>query len=375
VRTQVSFEEQDLVNTEIKKIPLHDFHAERGAKFVPFAGWEMPVSYGPIIEEHLATREAVGLFDVSHMGEILVRGKDSQRFLNYALVNDVSRAGLGGATYSPICRDNGGVVDDLIAYQLSEEEFLLCVNASNIKKDFSWLSDLSSSYACELIDVSDKYGLLAIQGPLAAEVLQELVGFDVRSLRRFRCVRDKVADAHVICSRTGYTGEDGFELYCPVDEIRALAEAVMQIGQSSGLRLVGLGARDSLRLEAGFPLYGHELDDQITPLQAGLAWTVKWDKEDFMGRKALLAERAEGVKRKIIYFTLDSRRIARDGEVIWAGEEQVGRVASGGFSPILSQPIGSALIHSDVSQSELYVDLRGAKAPLLVKKPPLHKLA
>ena len=362
------------MSTETKKTPLHDFHAEKGAKFVSFAGWEMPLSYGPIMEEHLATREAVGLFDVSHMGEIVVKGKDSQRFLNYALVNDVSRSGVGGATYSPICRDDGGVVDDLIAYQLSEEEYLLCVNASNIRKDFSWLSNLSSGFACELRDLSHEYGLLALQGPRAQKVLQELVDFDLVDLRRFRFVRDKVAEARVICSRTGYTGEDGFELYCPIENLMDLAGAIVKHGETEGLRLVGLGARDSLRLEAGFPLYGHEINDEITPLQAGLAWTVKWDKKDFMGRGALLDEKAKGVKRRILHFTLDGRRMARDGDVVWADGEQVGRIASGGFSPILSQPIGSALVRSDVPESELYVDLRGPKVSLLVKKPPLHKL-
>jgi len=362
-----------LLNTEIKRTPLHKFHAERGAKFVSFAGWEMPLSYGPIMEEHRATREAVGFFDVSHMGEIVVKGEAAEQFLNYALVNDVSRSGIGGATYSPMCREDGGAVDDLIVYHLANQEYLLCVNAANVEKDFCWLNGLSSGFDCEMSDLSDHYGLLAVQGPRATGVLQKLADFDLESISRFRFVRDRVGEAIVLCSRTGYTGEDGFELYCPVSEIKTLAEAIAASGESEGLRLVGLGARDSLRLEAGYPLYGHELDEGITPLQAGLAWTVKWGKGDFMGREALLREREEGVKRGIVHFLLDGRRIAREGEPIWLDEEQVGHVVSGGFSPMLGCPIGSALVRSDVLQAELFVDLRGARIALEIKKPPLHQ--
>jgi aminomethyltransferase len=307
------------------------------------------------------------------MGEIEVAGKDVVRFLNHVLVNEVSRAGIGGATYSPMCRDDGGVVDDLISYQLSDEVFLLCVNASNVDEDFSWLCNLSSGFDCELRNLSDHYGLLAVQGPNAINLLQQLADFDLAAIKRFRFVRDRVGRAAVLCSRTGYTGEDGFELYCPVAELGALAEEIMNLGEPNGLRLVGLGARDSLRLEVGYPLYGHEINHEITPLQAGLAWTIGWDKKDFMGRRALLEEKTKGVQRRIIHFTLNGRRIAREGDCVWVEGEAVGRVISGAFSPMIGQPIGSALIDSDSTKKSLYVDLRGTKVPLLVKKPPLHK--
>ncbi len=333
----------------------------------------MPLSYGQIMDEHRATREAVGLFDVSHMGELEVKGKDAERFLNHVLVNDVSRSGIGGATYSPMCQEDGGAVDDLIAYQLTKEEYLLCVNASNVDKDFLWLSDLSREFDCEVRDLSDHYGLLAVQGPKAMSVLQKLADFDLESIKKFRFVRGTMNEVIVLCSRTGYTGEDGFELYCAGTEIKDLAETIVDLGESDGLRLVGLGARDSLRLEAGYPLYGHEIGEEVTPLQAGLAWTVKWGKGDFMGRAALLRESEEGVKRKIVHFTLTGRRIAREGEAVWFEQEQIGHVVSGGFSPMMSRPIGSALVRSDLRQAELYVDLRGTHVALEVKKPPLHR--
>ena len=360
------------MNEQEKTIPLHAFHAERGAKFVSFAGWNMPVSYGPIMEEHRATREAVGLFDVSHMGEIEVKGKGAQGFLNYALVNDVSRAGIGGATYSPMCKEDGGVVDDLITYQLEKEVFLLCVNASNAQKDFQWMTQLADGFDCVLRDLSDQYGLLAIQGPLATKVLQRVANCDLEPISRFRFVREKMAGCEVLCSRTGYTGEDGFELYCSVADIESLATARMAAGEPEGLRLVGLGARDSLRLEAGYPLYGHEIDEEITPLQGGLGWTVKWDKGDFMGRDALLDEKEEGVSRRIVHFLLDGRRIAREGEKVFSDGKRVGEVVSGGFSPMLHRPIGSALVNSSVPVEELFVSLRDTRVKLEVKKPPLH---
>ena len=333
----------------------------------------MPISYGPIMDEHRATREAVGLFDVSHMGEIEVTGAAAEEFLNHVLVNDVSRAGIGGATYSPMCQQDGGVLDDLIAYQLDKEEFLLCVNAANLVSDLAWLQDVSSDFECEVRDLSDQYGLLAVQGPRAELVLQKLSNFDLTDIGRFRFVSDIVGGATVICSRTGYTGENGFELYCPVSETVELAEAIMRLGESEGIRLVGLGARDSLRLEAGYPLYGHEISKEISPLQAGLAWTVKWAKPDFFGKDALLREKEEGIKRKIIHFTLDDRRIARQGEPVLFDEKPVGHVVSGGFSPILECPMGSALVNSEVPRQELFVDLRGKQVELLVKGTPLHK--
>ncbi|MFP6854806.1 MAG: glycine cleavage T C-terminal barrel domain-containing protein, partial [Opitutales bacterium] len=245
--------------------------------------------------------------------------------------------------------------------------------ASNVAKDFSWLSDFSSGFACEVNDLSDQYGLLALQGPQSKDVLQKLSDFDLDSIERFRFVHERVAGSLVLCSRTGYTGEDGFELYCPVAEIEALARSLVAAGESADLQLVGLAARDSLRLEAGYALYGHEIDEEITPLQAGLSWTVKWTKPDFVGREALLTEKREGVQRKIRHFSLSGRRIAREGEVVRFNDDEVGRVVSGGFSPVLERPIGSALVCSQCPDAGLSVDLRGTQVFLEIKTPPLFK--
>jgi aminomethyltransferase len=355
-----------------ERTALYDFHAEHGARFVPFAGWEMPVSYGPILEEHRATREQLGLFDVSHMGEVKVIGKDATKFLNHLLVNDVSKMGIGGATYSPMCKEDGGVIDDLITYQMSEDEYLICVNACNAQVDYEWMEKVSVSFECEVTNVSSEYGQLAIQGPNAVKVLQEIVDFDLSEIKRFRFVRKPINGAEMICSRTGYTGEDGFELYCPPDHIRKLADDIVKHGEPEGLKLIGLGARDTLRLEAGYPLYGHEISEYINPLQAGLGWTVKWEKDDFIGKSVLLEEKEGGIPYRVVHFTISERRIARDGTLVLANDVEVGKVLSSGFSPMTGTPIGSALIESGASDDELVVDIRGTKVSLNVKKPPLH---
>jgi len=358
---------------DTKRTALYDFHKQHGARFVPFAGWEMPVSYSPILEEHRATREQLGLFDVSHMGEVKVNGKDATKFLNYLLVNDVSKMGIGGATYSPMCKDDGGVIDDLITYQMSDDEYLICVNACNAQVDYEWMLKVSSDFECEVTNVSSEYGQLAIQGPNATKVLQEIVDFDLSEIKRFRFVRKPINGTEMICSRTGYTGEDGFELYCPPDHIRKLADDIVKHGEPEGLKLVGLGARDTLRLEAGYPLYGHEISEYINPLQAGLGWTIKWEKDDFIGKSALLEEKEGGIPYRVVHFILEGKRIARDGTIVSANNEEVGRVLSSGFSPMTGTPIGSALVESDISNDTLSVDLRGFKALLNVKKPPLHQ--
>ena len=368
----MSCENKCSVDEEIKRTALYDFHSEHGAKFVPFAGWEMPVSYGPILEEHRATREQLGLFDVSHMGEVKVKGKDATKFLNYLLVNDVSKMGIGGATYSPMCKDDGGVIDDLITHQMSEDEYLICVNACNAQVDYEWMLKVSSDFECEVTDVSSEYGQLAIQGPNAVKVLQEIVDFDLSEIKRFRFVRKPINGTEMICSRTGYTGEDGFELYCPPDHIRKLADDIVKHGEPEGLKLIGLGARDTLRLEAGYPLYGHEISEDINPLRAGLGWTIKWKKENFLGKDVLMKEKEEGIPYRVVHFILEGRRIARDGTIVLVKDKEVGKVLSSGFSPLTESPIGSALVDAEVSNDELMVDLRGTKVSLKVRKPPLH---
>jgi aminomethyltransferase len=358
------------------QVPLHDFHAKHGARFVPFGGWNMPVQYTSILQEHKAVREAAGLFDVSHMGEFTVEGPDAALFLDLLLVNHIKKAPDGKAIYSPMCQSDGGVIDDLIVYRITEEDFFVCVNASNSDKDFGWFLKQAARWKhdVEITDVSDEFCLLAVQGPKAEAILRE-VGFEaVASLRRFWHIQASFSGQKIRIARTGYTGEDGFEIYCPPAVAETLANQILQFGAPHGLVLCGLGARDSLRLEAGLPLYGHELSDQITPLEASLDWTVKLDKEDFIGKNALTEQAESGIPRRVVHFKLEGRRIAREGTpVINSDGEAVGNVLSGTMSPLLNSPIGSAIVRTESKDSPLFVDLRGNKIALQLAEPPLHK--
>ena len=358
-------------------LPLHNFHASHGARFVPFGDWEMPVQYTSILEEHKAVREAAGLFDVSHMGEFYISGPQAVEFLDKLLVNAIAVLPSGRAAYSPMCSRSGGVVDDLIVYRLSFETFLICVNASNAEKDYGWFHQQAERWGLdvEIQDQSEDYALLALQGPKAVLILQD-AGFEsVSKLARFSHIFVSFMGVKCLVARTGYTGEDGFEIYSPIAAALELAEKLMQAGGDYGLKLCGLGARDSLRLEAGLPLYGHELSDQISPLQAGLEWTVKFEKEDFIGKNALSEQLQEGLIRQVIYFKLDGRRIAREGmAIVNDAGVRVGEVLSGTKSPVLDCPIGSALIDSSALTDSLSVDLRGRIISLQKVKPPTQKL-
>jgi aminomethyltransferase len=361
----------------ILQIPLHDFHAEQGARFVNFGGWNMPVQYTSILEEHKAVRNAAGLFDVSHMGEFHVFGPEAALFLDKLLVNAIANAPIGKAVYSPMCMSDGGVVDDLIVYRTGPEEFLVCVNAGNIEKDFGWFLKQAARWALDvqIEDHSDEYALLALQGP-KAEAILEAIGFeDLGLIKKFCHAQRAYAGEKVRVCRTGYTGEDGFEIYSSPKAAETLARQLMSKGAAFGIQLCGLGCRDSLRLEAGYPLYGHELSDSITPLEASLDWTVKLQKDDFIGKNALTEQKEAGIPRRVIHFKLDGRRIARDGTpVVNSDGEVVGHVLSGTLSPMLGSPIGSAIVKTEAKDSPLFVDLRGNQIALKVAKPPLHKV-
>ena len=358
------------------QIPLHDFHAARGARFVAFGGWNMPVQYSSILEEHRAVRESAGLFDVSHMGEFYVSGSDAALFLDRLVVNAVATAPVGKAVYSPMCKSDGTVVDDLIVYRIADDAFLVCVNASNIEKDFGWFLKQSERWGLEveIEDQSDAYALLALQGPKAASILVEIGLDEVEAIKRFRHQQLSFGGEKIRVCRTGYTGEDGFEIYSSPKVAEILATQILSAGESAGVRLCGLGARDSLRLEAGLPLYGHELSDNITPLEASLDWTVKFSKTDFIGKNALTEQKEQGIPRRVIHFKLEGRRIAREGTpVLDSSGEPVGKVLSGTLSPILNCPIGSAIVLTESKDAPLFVDLRGNQLALQVAKPPLHK--
>lgn len=360
----------------LKRTPLRDFHAAHGARLVDFAGWEMPVQYRSILEEHKAVRRAAGLFDVSHMGEVDVRGPEAAAFLNHLVTNDVAKLFPGRVLYSPMCYPTGGVVDDLLVYMRGPEDYFLCINAGNIDKDLAWIREQSARFKVDVTDRCADYALLAVQGPRAAEIVQSLTGAKLGLIKYYHFGEATVAGIHCIASRTGYTGEDGFELYHAATDAVALAEVLLAAGRPLGLELAGLGARDSLRLEAGYPLYGHEITAEISPLTAGLGWTVKLDKGvDFVGRSALLAERQGGGANRIVFFRTGDRRIVRaETPVLGPDGAVVGRVVSGTLSPLLNEAIGSALVTAGAATQPLAVDIRGARLGLQLVKPPFVEL-
>ena len=362
--------------SELKRTPLRDFHAAHGGRLVDFAGWEMPVQYRSILEEHKAVRRAAGLFDVSHMGEVDVRGPEAAKFLNHLVTNDVTKLFPGRVLYTPMCYPNGGVVDDLLIYQRAPDDYLLCINAGNIAKDLAWIREQATAFRVDITDRSDDYALIAVQGPRAAEIVQSLTGAKLGAVKYYHFVEAPVAGVHCLISRTGYTGEDGFELYHAATEAVQLAEALLAAGQAHSLELAGLGARDSLRLEAGYPLYGHEISADISPLAGGLGWTVKLDKgADFIGRAALLAEKQQGPSQRIVFFKTGDRRIVRaDTPVVNEAGVTVGRVVSGTLSPILNEAIGSALVAASATTQPLSVEIRGTKLTLQLTKPPFVPL-
>jgi len=355
--------------------PLNAFHRARGGRMVDFAGWDMPVQYRSILEEHKAVRQRCGLFDVSHMGEAEVKGPEALKFLQHLVTNDCSKLFPGRILYTVMCYPHGGVVDDLLVYMRAENDYLLCINAGNIAKDIAWMQEQAKGFSCTVVDRSPEYAQLAIQGPQGAALVQTLTKTNLAEIKYYHFTMGEVAGVKCLISRTGYTGEDGFELYCAAGDGLRLAEAVVAAGGPFGLELTGLGARDSLRLEAGFPLYGHEITDKISPLTAGLGWVVKFDKGPFIGSEVLQAEKTAGSAKKIVFFRTGDRRIVRaETPVLNAGGAAVGVVVSGTLSPIINEAIGSALIDAAAVKEQLVVDIRGTLLNLQLVKPPFVPL-
>jgi len=361
--------------SELQFTPLNAFHRRHGGRMVDFAGWDMPVQYKSILDEHKAVRQRAGLFDVSHMGEADVKGPDALKFLQHLVSNDCSKLFPGRILYTVMCYPTGGVVDDLLVYMRGTDDYFLCINAGNIAKDIAWMQEQAKGFNCTVTDRSADYGQLAIQGPKAVEIVQALTKSALADIKYYHFADGEVAGVKCIISRTGYTGEDGVELYCAAADTEKLAEAVLAAGVPLGLELTGLGARDSLRLEAGFPLYGHEITDQINPIAAGLGWVVKFDKGVFVGSGPLQAEKAAGPAKKIVFFKTGDRRIVRAGSpVLNAAGTEVGQVVSGTLSPILNEAIGSALVDATAAKELLQADIRGTKLNLHLVKPPFVPL-
>lgn len=361
----------------MKRTPLYDEHVKLGGKIVEFAGWEMPVQYSGVIAEHIAVRERLGLFDVSHMGEIWVTGAEAEKALQYLTCNNLSNLYDGKAQYSALLNDEGGVIDDIIVYRFSSERFLLCVNASNASKDYEWITKKNPTSAT-VVNASDEYGQIAVQGPLSSKLLGSLVGNEkISALKYFHFLESEIGGAPVIVARTGYTGEDGFEIFVSAQQVASLWNLFVEKSAPLGGLPCGLGARDSLRLEAAYPLHGHELAVDVPALESGLGWIIKFDKGDFLGKAALERYKAAGQKRKLVGFHLVEPGIARQGDLIASGEEGVtcGVVTSGTKTPTLNVALGMAFVESGsaaVGQGISCV-VRGRKIAAKIVALPFYK--
>ena len=358
------------------KTPLHGRHVALGARMTPFAGWEMPVQYAGITEEHLAVRRAAGLFDVSHMGEIEVAGADALAAVQRMATNDASRLEVGQAQYSALATPEGTFVDDLLVYRLADDHFLLVVNAANVAAAFEWIRDgIADVGDAAAVNTSSRYALLAVQGPRAADIVQPLTDVDLAGVRYYRFATGEVAGVRSTISRTGYTGEDGFEIFAAPQAAERLWTALMSAGRHHGLLPAGLGARDTLRLEAGMRLSGQDIDRTTTVLEAGLGWIVGWDKSDFIGRDALLRQRAAGADRRLVGLEMTGSGIARRGCGVFAGGEQVGSVTSGTRTPFIGKAVALAYVPAGGAGpgTEYAVDVRGRRVAARVVSLPFYK--
>jgi aminomethyltransferase len=360
----------------MKNTALTQIHEKLGAKLVSFAGFNMPVSYEGVTVEHETVRSGVGVFDVSHMGEFLISGPKALDLIQKVSSNDASKLEVGKAQYSCLPNENGGIVDDLIIYKIKEEQYLLVVNASNIEKDWNHISKYNDSFKAEMRDLSDNYSLLAIQGPKAVEAMQSLTSVDLAAIKFYTFeVADFAGIEHVIISATGYTGSGGFEIYCKNEEAAQIWNKVFEAGASFGIKPIGLAARDTLRLEMGYCLYGNDINDTTSPLEAGLGWVTKFNK-DFVNSEHLKLEKEAGSKRKLIAFELDERGIPRhDYEIVDENGHPIGTVTSGTMSPSLGKGIGLGYVTENKAAlgTKIYILIRKNAIPATIVKPPFYK--
>ena len=372
--------ERETKETALRETALRSRHEALGARLIPFAGWLMPVQYSGVIDEHRTVRSAAGLFDLGHMGQVRVTGPDALAYLQHVTTNDVSALEPGDAQYSLLPNAQGGVIDDIIVYRLSDEPgYLVVINAANHDKDVAWMQQqrlIQPELEVDVEDVSESLGMIAIQGPMAPEIVASLTETDLSGLEPFHCLRASVAGLPVLVARTGYTGEDGFEFYVPQEQTAELWDALITAGTPHGLKPIGLGARDTLRLEARMPLYGNELADDISPIEAGLGWAVKLDKGPFIGRDAIAGVKESGPTRRTVGFRLLERAgSARHGYPVELDGRSVGVVTSGAHSPTLGAEIGLALVDADVAGvgRPLDIVIRGRPVRAEQVKLPFYK--
>jgi aminomethyltransferase len=360
----------------MKNIALHEVHVALGAKMVPFAGFNMPVQYEGVTIEHHTVRESVGVFDVSHMGEFLVEGENALALIQKVTSNDASKLAIGDAQYSCFPNETNGIVDDLICYRIKENTYLLVVNASNIDKDWDWISTYNKDFGATLRNLSDDYSLLAIQGPKAVEAMQSLSSLDLAAIPFYKFkVGDFAGIEHVIISATGYTGSGGFEIYCKNSEVGQIWNHVFEAGKSYGIKPIGLAARDTLRTEMGYCLYGNDIDDTTSPIEAGLGWITKFTK-NFVNHEALAKQKADKPTRKLVAFEMVEKSIPRhDYEILDANGNIIGKVTSGTMSPSIGKGIGMGYVSSEFSNidTEIFIQIRKKAMPATVVKLPFYK--
>ena len=367
--------------TDLKRTALHALHRAAGAKMVEFGGWDMPVEYSGIMQEHVAVRTRAGLFDVSHMGEIEIRGSRALDLLQYVTSNDAAKLRANQAQYTALMYPQGSAVDDCLVHKLADDHYFLCVNAANTEKDFAWIMRHNAAFGAEVRDVSAQYSQVAIQGPHAAAILARVSQADLAGIQYYWFTRAVCCGVEGLLARTGYTGEDGFEFYFPPPASERVWSGLLEAGKGDGLIPAGLGARNTLRLEAAFPLYGHELDDETSLLEAGLGWIAKLDKGAFLGREALQAQKQFGTRKMLVGFEMCDRGIARDGYPVTVGGERVGKVTSGSYAPFLKKNIGLAYLPpakagagvNGESEQEIQVEIRGKMAQAKLVPLPFYR--
>jgi aminomethyltransferase len=361
----------------LKKTALHAAHLRHGGRLVEYAGWEMPVEYSGITDEHLAVRLRAGLFDVSHMGQIELAGADALAALQWLVSNDASKLVVGRAMYAALTTPAGTFVDDVIVYKLADDHYMMVVNASNVAKAHQWILREVRALGGDVavVNTSARYALLALQGPAAEEILQPLTGIELAAIKYYRFTTGEVAAVRATVSRTGYTGEDGFEIFVPPADAERVWMALLEAGRPVDLKPCGLGARDTLRLEACMRLYGNEMDETVTVLEAGLDWTIAWNKERFQGAERLRAQREQGVTRRVVSFEVTDRAIARHGYPVLRGDTPVGVVTSGTQTPFLKKAIGMAMVPVDLTElgTPLVIDVRGRRAAARIVPEPFYR--
>lgn len=359
---------------DLKRTPLYEIHKSLGAKMTSFAGWEMPLEYSGIIDEHQAVRRSVGLFDISHLGQIEVSGPKALEAVQLLIINDASKLGDGRVQYNLFCNPSGGILDDVTLYRFNENRFMFCVNAARTEKDFTWLKEQVGNIV-SVVNRSFDYATLAIQGPLAQQVLQKICDTDLALIKYYHFTSSNITGINSIVSRTGYTGEDGFEIYIPSSAAEGLWGRIMEAGKNEGIKPAGLGARDSLRLEMGYTLYGNDITEDTTPLEAGLERFVKFQKKFFVGKEALLTQAHEGIRKRLTGFEMVGRGIPRSRYPIHAEGRRIGEVTSGGHSPSLGKGIGMGYVETRFSSigQKIEIEIRGKMVEAVVVPRPFYK--